>query len=68
MSQTPRDAADARGPVIARYLRALARLALVPIPEYLLVGALGGRATALVTGGVAACAVLAGALLWLLGG
>jgi uncharacterized membrane protein YraQ (UPF0718 family) len=141
------DAAAARRPVIVRYLRALARLALVLVPEYLvvvlLVGALrgwllpigdtatdlpvlitlaaavlgalvviptggeiplltglaaagvgagptgallialpavslpsiamvaralGGRVTALIAGGVVACAVLAGALLWLLGG
>jgi uncharacterized protein len=137
----------ARGPVIVRYLRALARLALVLVPEYLIVvllvgalrgwllpigdtatdlpvlitlaaavlgalvvvptggeiplltglaaagmgagptgallialpavslpsiamvaRALGGRATALIAGGVVACAALAGALLWLLGG
>jgi uncharacterized membrane protein YraQ (UPF0718 family) len=141
-----RDAA-AGGPAIVRYLRALARLALVLVPEYLvvvlLVGALrgwllpigdtatalpvlitlaaavlgalvviptggeipllaglaaagvgagptgallialpavslpsiamvaralGGRATALIVAGVVACAVLAGALLWLVGG
>jgi uncharacterized membrane protein YraQ (UPF0718 family) len=138
--------ADDRRPAIGRYLRALARLALVLVPEYLvvvlLVGALrgwllpigdtatdlpvlvtlaaaalgalvviptggeiplltgltaagvgagptgallialpaislpsivmvaralGGRATALITGGVVTCAVLAGALLWLVG-